>query len=414
MTRVVRCIFSKNDGHCARVETGAGERLESDPVGFALEVAGVAELRLRHHALRGHHRALRDLGPRASQQQRGSKRDQSGNLHLLLRAEHARDVPLRDVRHLVPENRGHFRFALGVRDQAGVHADESARHRERVDRRVAYGEELEVLARAGRDRNQPCTQLVQIVADLRIIEVRRLAAADLAHDAFADLALELRRQDGARPFAQLGQGLSEGPRQDRKAQSEQQGECAHPAMIPSASDSSRELRLARKTSRRLTHFDPRGRAHMVDVGAKDETAAGRRRLGPHPHEARNAAQGRRAALRRRAMCSASRGSRRSRPPSARPSLIRSGPSDRDHARRDRVRRSTRRAARSALQRRSRARGRTGVEMEALTAAAVGLLTIYDMLKAVDRGMSIARAAARGEARRRIRPLASHGGRAVRK
>jgi len=32
------------------------------------------------------------------------------------------------------------------------------------------------------------------------------------------------------------------------------------------------------------------------------------------------------------------------------------------------------------------RGRTGVEMEALTAAAVGLLTVYDMLKAVDRGM----------------------------
>lgn len=32
--------------------------------------------------------------------------------------------------------------------------------------------------------------------------------------------------------------------------------------------------------------------------------------------------------------------------------------------------------------------RTGVEMEALTAAAVGLLTIYDMCKAVDRGMRI--------------------------
>ena len=31
-------------------------------------------------------------------------------------------------------------------------------------------------------------------------------------------------------------------------------------------------------------------------------------------------------------------------------------------------------------------GRTGVEMEALTAVAVGLLTIYDMCKAVDRGM----------------------------
>lgn len=33
-------------------------------------------------------------------------------------------------------------------------------------------------------------------------------------------------------------------------------------------------------------------------------------------------------------------------------------------------------------------GRTGVEMEALTATSVGLLTIYDMCKAVDRGMRI--------------------------
>ena len=34
------------------------------------------------------------------------------------------------------------------------------------------------------------------------------------------------------------------------------------------------------------------------------------------------------------------------------------------------------------------RGPTGVEMEALTAAAVGLLTIYDMVKSVDRGMTL--------------------------
>ena len=34
------------------------------------------------------------------------------------------------------------------------------------------------------------------------------------------------------------------------------------------------------------------------------------------------------------------------------------------------------------------RGQTGVEMEALTAAAVGLLTIYDMVKAVDKTMVI--------------------------
>jgi cyclic pyranopterin phosphate synthase len=33
-------------------------------------------------------------------------------------------------------------------------------------------------------------------------------------------------------------------------------------------------------------------------------------------------------------------------------------------------------------------GRTGVEMEALTGVSVGLLTVYDMCKAVDRGMVI--------------------------
>ena len=33
-------------------------------------------------------------------------------------------------------------------------------------------------------------------------------------------------------------------------------------------------------------------------------------------------------------------------------------------------------------------GRTGVEMEALTAVQVGLLTVYDMLKAADRGMEM--------------------------
>ncbi|HKK14970.1 MAG TPA: cyclic pyranopterin monophosphate synthase MoaC [Gammaproteobacteria bacterium] len=34
------------------------------------------------------------------------------------------------------------------------------------------------------------------------------------------------------------------------------------------------------------------------------------------------------------------------------------------------------------------RGRTGVEMEALTAVQIALLTVYDMCKAVDRGMTI--------------------------
>jgi len=44
-------------------------------------------------------------------------------------------------------------------------------------------------------------------------------------------------------------------------------------------------------------------------------------------------------------------------------------------------------------------GATGVEMEALTAVQVALLTIYDMCKAVDRGMTIAD----------VRVLEKHGG-----
>ncbi|CAJ0771681.1 Cyclic pyranopterin monophosphate synthase [Ralstonia chuxiongensis] len=49
--------------------------------------------------------------------------------------------------------------------------------------------------------------------------------------------------------------------------------------------------------------------------------------------------------------------------------------------------------------RAETRGQTGVEMEALTAVQVGLLTIYDMCKAVDRGMVI------GD----VRLLEKHGG-----
>ena len=36
----------------------------------------------------------------------------------------------------------------------------------------------------------------------------------------------------------------------------------------------------------------------------------------------------------------------------------------------------------------RLKGRTGVEMEALTAVSVAALTVYDMCKAVDRGMRV--------------------------
>ncbi len=41
-----------------------------------------------------------------------------------------------------------------------------------------------------------------------------------------------------------------------------------------------------------------------------------------------------------------------------------------------------------IEARCRVNGQTGVEMEALTAASISALTIYDMCKAIDRGMSI--------------------------
>jgi cyclic pyranopterin phosphate synthase len=53
-----------------------------------------------------------------------------------------------------------------------------------------------------------------------------------------------------------------------------------------------------------------------------------------------------------------------------------------------------------IEARVRSVGKTGVEMEALTAATVAALTIYDMAKAVDRSMRI-------EA---VRLVEKHGGR----
>jgi cyclic pyranopterin phosphate synthase len=55
--------------------------------------------------------------------------------------------------------------------------------------------------------------------------------------------------------------------------------------------------------------------------------------------------------------------------------------------------------RAVIRATARTTGKTGVEMEALTAATVAALTIYDMAKAVDRGMRI----------QNVRLLEKHGG-----
>jgi cyclic pyranopterin phosphate synthase len=141
-----------------------------------------------------------------------------------------------------------------------------------------------------------------------------------------------------------------------------------------------------KTRRSLTHFDRGGRAHMVDVGAKAKThrvAVASGRIVMRAPTLRLLAAGRAAkgdvlgVARIAAIQAAKRAPELI--PLAHPIAI------------------TRVAVDFELQPQHSAvaiaatvecRGPTGVEMEALTAAAVGLLTVYDMLKAVDRGMAL--------------------------
>jgi cyclic pyranopterin phosphate synthase len=139
--------------------------------------------------------------------------------------------------------------------------------------------------------------------------------------------------------------------------------------------------------KKLTHFDPRGQAHMVDVGAKDEThrvavASGHiamRRATLAIIAAHGAKKGDVLGVARTA---AIQGAKRTADliPLAHPlGLTRISVDFKvDHKLA---------AIRCAVT--AETRGRTGVEMEALTAVAIALLTIYDMCKAVDRGMRIA-------------------------
>ena len=115
---------------------------------------------------------------------RGEHRERErGERHqqvVLLALQHARDVALRDVRDLVREHARELGLVLREQDEAGVDADVAARQRERVDRVVGHREELEVLARVARCGDEPAAELVQVVVDLGIVEVRRPARASAA------------------------------------------------------------------------------------------------------------------------------------------------------------------------------------------------------------------------------------------
>ena len=135
---------------------------------------------------------------------------------------------------------------------------------------------------------------------------------------------------------------------------------------------------------KLTHFNAGGEAHMVDVGAKDTTrriarAGGRVTMLPGTLKliaAGTAAKGDVLGTARIAGIQAAKRTSELIPlchPLALTRVEVAFSMDRKAAAIDCV------ATVETV-------GRTGVEMEALTAVAVALLTIYDMCKAVDRGM----------------------------
>lgn len=136
----------------------------------------------------------------------------------------------------------------------------------------------------------------------------------------------------------------------------------------------------------LTHFDTQGQAHMVDVGAKTETrrvavAGGRISMLPETFamiEAGTAKKGDVLGIARIAAIQASKKTSELIP------LCHPIPLTRVAVE------FTLDAATSSVACTVTAEtvGRTGVEMEALTAVNVALLTIYDMCKAVDRGMQM--------------------------
>lgn len=147
----------------------------------------------------------------------------------------------------------------------------------------------------------------------------------------------------------------------------------------------------------LTHFDATGQAHMVDVGAKQDThriavAAGTIRMKPETLaliQSGNAKKGDVIGIARIAAIMASKRTS-DLVPLCHPLPITRVAVDFEVD-----------AAASSVHCRAQVEtiGKTGVEMEALTAVQVGLLTIYDMCKAVDRGMVMTN----------VRVLEKHGG-----
>ena len=147
----------------------------------------------------------------------------------------------------------------------------------------------------------------------------------------------------------------------------------------------------------LTHFDETGQAHMVDVGGKEEThriaiAAGAIRMKPETLAIIQSGTAKKGDVLGIARIAAIMAAKRTSDliPLCHPLPLTRIAVDFGID-----------AAQSCVKCRARVEthGKTGVEMEALTAVQIGLLTIYDMCKAVDRGMVMTD----------VRVLEKHGG-----
>ena len=139
-------------------------------------------------------------------------------------------------------------------------------------------------------------------------------------------------------------------------------------------------------ARRLTHFDDMGAAHMVDVAAKAEShrvarASGSIRMRPATLRMILAGTSKKGDVLGVARIAAIQGAKRTSEiiPLCHPLALTRVAAEFE---------TSRRRLTITLTVTVETVGRTGVEMEALAAVSIGLLTVYDMCKAVDRAMTI--------------------------
>ena len=139
-------------------------------------------------------------------------------------------------------------------------------------------------------------------------------------------------------------------------------------------------------AQRLTHIDDMGAAHMVDVAAKAEShrvarASGSIRMRPATLRLILAGTSKKGDVLGVARIAAIQGAKRTSEiiPLCHPLALTRIAAEFETSRRRSI---------ITLTVTVETIGRTGVEMEALAAVSIGLLTVYDMCKAVDRAMTI--------------------------